>query len=176
MDDAQFVKNGHHNRNRIKGVNGYIWLTVPVQSKGLHHQKICDVQIDNSQDWAKIHWNSIMHWYGRAPFFREHSDFFQDVYAREWYKLIDLNICILRYLLNALNIRTPVYFESEIGTSAKSTDRIIGASRIKISYTINHFIQRVMRVAKNDYFNFIIFIKSCHHLNFATISVFSITY
>ena len=59
MDDTQFVKNSHHNRNRIKGPNGLIWLTVPVFQKGNFGQSIKDVEIDNTRDWCKKHWKRI---------------------------------------------------------------------------------------------------------------------
>ena len=47
LDDVQFAKRSWHQRNKIKGANDIIWLTVPVHSKSKRFQKIKDVSINN---------------------------------------------------------------------------------------------------------------------------------
>ena len=79
MDDSQFVKNGHHNRNRIKGVDGYIWLTVPIYQK--LGQKIGEVMIDNSRNWTKKHWQSIKQNYSKSQYFKLYAEFFEDFHG-----------------------------------------------------------------------------------------------
>lgn len=125
LDQVQYKPREYQNRNRIRTKNGWIWLTVPVISKGLGRQKICDVKVNNDTDWQKKHWRSLKSCYQRAPFFKEHYHFFERVYFAKWEKLIDLNIHIIKYLLKELNIKIPLYYESKIGTSPKATDRII---------------------------------------------------
>jgi hypothetical protein len=83
------------------------------------------VQIDNSSDWQLRHLKSVRSWYGNTEFFDEHIPFFERVYAKEWARLIDLNVDIIQYLLKEFGIDTPLRFESEIGTESRSTDRII---------------------------------------------------
>ncbi len=102
MDDTQFVKNGHHNRNRIKGLQGYIWLTVPIY----HHfgQVINEVKIDNSKNWRKKHWGSILQCYSKAPYFKKYYEFFEDVYQRNWDMLVDLNIYLIENISKFLGI------------------------------------------------------------------------
>jgi len=51
------------------------------------------------------------------------------VYSAKWEQLIELNIHIIKYLLKELNIEIPLYYESEIGTCSKATDRIIEICR-----------------------------------------------
>lgn len=102
MDDTQFVKGGHHNRNRIKGPNGYIWLTVPVLHK--FGQKNNEVLIDNTKNWRKKHWESIKQSYSKAKYFSKYSDFFEDVYKKDWEKLVDLNIYLIKNISNFLGI------------------------------------------------------------------------
>lgn len=109
MDDTQFVKNGHHNRNRIKSNSGYIWLTVPVLHKGKFGQKLNEVQIDNHIDWRKKHWLSILHCYSKAPYFKDYSDFFEDCYARDWTLLVDLNIHLIENISGFLGIKNTKY-------------------------------------------------------------------
>ena len=51
LDNVQFKKRYFENRNKVKGKSETLWLTVPVTSKGLYSQNLCDVQIDNDQAW-----------------------------------------------------------------------------------------------------------------------------
>jgi hypothetical protein len=104
MDDTQFVKNAHHNRNRIKGPNGLIWLTVPVLHSGRFGQCLKNVEIDNSTNWRRKHWQSIKQCYARAPYFRNYAGFFEDVYAREWHNLCDLNIYLIKNIAQMLGM------------------------------------------------------------------------
>lgn len=105
MDDTQFVKNGHHNRNRIKGQNGLIWLTVPVFQKNRFGQALNEVEIDNSVDWRRKHWQSIKQYYSKARYFKQYYDFFDDVYSREWKMLVDLNIHLIEKISGFLGIK-----------------------------------------------------------------------
>ena len=125
LDQVQYKPREYQNRNRIRTKNGWIWLTVPVISKGLGRQKICDVKINNDINWQKKHWRSLKSYYQKAPFFKDHYNFFERVYFAKWERLIELNIHITKYLLKKLNIKIPLYYESEIGTSSRATDRII---------------------------------------------------
>lgn len=109
MDDTQFVKNGHMNRNRIKGPNGYVWLTVPIMQKGRFGQKLNQVEINNNENWRKKHWRSILQNYKNAPFFKHYSDFFEDVYSMEWHYLLDLNIYLIKHISSFLGIKKTIF-------------------------------------------------------------------
>lgn len=125
LDDVQYKLREYQNRNKIRIKDGWMWLTLPIMSKGLNRQKICDVKIDNDSDWQKKHWRSLKVWYGRAKFFKDYFSFFEDIYTRMWEKLIDLNIHIIKYILKELRIDTSLFYESEINTFSQGTDRII---------------------------------------------------
>jgi hypothetical protein len=125
LDQVQYKPREYQNRNKIRTKDSYMWLTVPVVYKGQGRQKIRDVKIDNGSDWARKHCRSLKSWYGGAKFFKDHFLFFEDVYNKKWEKLIDLNIHIIKYFLKQLEINVFLYYESEIGTTTQSTDRII---------------------------------------------------
>jgi hypothetical protein len=125
LDCVQYKEREFQNRNKIRTKDGWIWLTVPVATKGLGRQNIRDVKIDNSFSWRKEHLGGIRAWYGRAPFFEKYNPFFEELYSREWDSLSDLNIRIIGYILKELSISTPVYFESKLDIKNKKTDRII---------------------------------------------------
>ena len=71
LDNVPYSKNYLINRNKIKTVNGWMWLTVPVLTKGCFGQLIKDVQINNATQWRKQHWKSIYYSYINAPYFYE---------------------------------------------------------------------------------------------------------
>jgi hypothetical protein len=127
MDDVQFVKNAHHNRNRIKSSNGLIWLTVPVLHKGRFGQQLREVEIDNKTNWKKKHWMSIKNCYSGAPYFDKYSDFFEDVYTKDWNKLIELNIYLIEHISRYLGIMNTKFIRlSELDIkNSNATQRLI---------------------------------------------------
>ncbi len=125
LDQVQYKAREYQNRNQIRTKEGCLWLTVPVKSTGLGRQRISDVEVDNSSDWAKKHLASLEKCYNRAPFFKEHRQFLEEIYTTHWKKLADLNIKLTWYLLEQFKITTPVKLESNIGTTSLSTERII---------------------------------------------------
>ncbi len=125
LDDVQFKKNEWQNRNRIKTAAGWQWLTVPV----LHHssQRICDVKINPTVPWARKHLQALISNYAAAPFFDLHRPFFEDLYAREWDSLLDLNLSTITYLVEALGIRTKQVLASSLPLppGVEATDRLV---------------------------------------------------
>src|SRR4051812_8539945 len=68
LDDVQYTVRDWRNRNKIKLADGTTsWLSVP--TRGGRNQRICDVAIDNTQDWKRKHQEAIRHSYGKTPFF-----------------------------------------------------------------------------------------------------------
>jgi hypothetical protein len=125
LDQVQYKAREYQNRNRILSKDGPLWLTVPVKSKSMGRQMICDIQIDNSNGWKNKHWSTLKTSYSRTGSFNEHFPFFEEAYGRQWDTLADLNMFIIHYMLKELEITTPVYFESDLGITASKTDRII---------------------------------------------------
>jgi hypothetical protein len=127
LDTVQFSKGDFQNRNRIKAQNGATWLTIPILKKGKSKQRIIGVEISNDRDWANRCWTLIDESYKDAPHFAEHRSFFEDLYAREWSKLVDLNTVIIRYLIDALALRCQVIAASELEIHEQGgTDLLVG--------------------------------------------------
>ena len=128
VDTVQFVKRGtfgYQNRAKIRTHQGWIWLTVPVLSKGRYHQIICETRINNRIPWQKKHWRSIKLNYQKAPYFDRYRDFFEKIYQRDWEYLADLNIEIIKYLIEALGIKVKIVKTSDFKPAGKGTDLII---------------------------------------------------
>ncbi|HZM00228.1 MAG TPA: WbqC family protein [Planctomycetota bacterium] len=115
LDTVQFARRDFQNRNRIKSPDGALWLTVPVASKGSFDQAIEDVEIVNDRDWRRKCWSAMQHNYARAPFFGDHQPFFEELYQREWTRLVDLNLTLIRYLAGQLGLGARLVTASELG-------------------------------------------------------------
>jgi hypothetical protein len=125
VDHVQFDKKSWQNRNRIRTKEGWILLTVPVLTKGKFEQKINEVKINNSVNWQKKHWRSILFNYKKAPFFSIYKDFFEQVYSQKWEKLVDLNETIIRYIVQELDINVEIVKSSEFNPSGYKTYLLI---------------------------------------------------
>jgi hypothetical protein len=122
LDDVQYTKNGWQNRNRIKTANGWSYLTVPVHAHVT--DRIVDVRVADDR-WRPRHWKSLQAAYGRAPYFQEHSAFFEGFYASPWERLVDLNVASLEYLRSALGLRAPLVRASSLGVSGEGSERLV---------------------------------------------------
>ena len=128
LDNVQFVKRGPFgwmNRNRIRAQDGWIWLTVPVLTKGKYQQLIMDTKINNDYSWAKKHFHAIYYNYHRAKYFKKYIGFFEDIYKRHWDNFSDLSIEIIRYIIKDLGIDIKIVECSKIGVSGKATEYVI---------------------------------------------------
>jgi len=125
LDRVQYKPAEFQNRNKIRTQDGWMWLSVPVLSQAGTRQIIADVRIDNSSSWQKDHLKSLEVWLGKSRFFNEHLDFLKGLYSKNWLGLSELNVEIISYILKYLDIKTPVYFESDLDIKSAKTDRII---------------------------------------------------
>jgi hypothetical protein len=132
VDNVQFVKRGpfgFQHRARIRTPDGWRWLTVPVLTRHKFTQRIMDVQINNAEPWRRKHWRSIWYNYKDAPYFGAYADHLESIYSRQWDRLCDLNVALIRFLFDSLGIRKPVYIASEVGIGGKASELIIDICR-----------------------------------------------
>lgn len=124
-DDVQYDKHGWRNRNRIKTPQGIQWLTVPVLTKGKDKPLLKDVLINNDSHWAKDHLKSIKQNYSKAPFFKDCIHTFDELYAKEWKYLIDIDMAFILALKDKLGIATKIMFSSDMEKSGDRIQRLI---------------------------------------------------
>ncbi len=124
LDNVQYKKREYQNRNRIRTKDGSMWLTVPVVTENAY-PNIADVRIDNSQEWMRRHWKALSVNYARSAHFKDYGDFFEAVYAKEWERLIDLNIYLIKHINSFFGIDKDIYSESHLGIKTTNTRRII---------------------------------------------------
>ena len=123
FDHVQFVKKSWHQRNKIKGPNGEILLTVPVR-KMPRQSRICDIEIcyEGSNPLEK-HWEVISRTYNKARYFKDYESVFAGVYSERPKYLRDLNVRIITTICKLLGIKTEIVFSSELKLAEENLDK-----------------------------------------------------
>jgi hypothetical protein len=125
LDNVQYKEREFQNRNKIRTKDGWIWMTVPIISKGQGRQNISEVRIDNEIDWQRKHLGSIRSNYAQAEFFDKYYQLLEGILAKKHEYLKDLNIEITRSILDELSIDTAIFFESDLKITTMSSARIV---------------------------------------------------
>lgn len=126
LDNVQFTKDKFFHRTKIKTPQGSMWLTIPVHYKFSEKPNINSILIDNHTNWRRKHWRAIVTNYGKARFFKDYIDGFEQIFQKEWQRLSDLNTYIIRYIAHLLKIEVDFVIASELDVHGKSTDLLIG--------------------------------------------------
>lgn len=131
LDHVQYRRRYFQNRNRIRGSDGPVWVTVPVKAKGKYGQPIHEVRIDNegSPRWREKYRHSLDHGYRKAAHYSDHSEFFESLYQKDWDRLVDLNETIIRYLLPALGIHVEIVKSSALPVSSQKGELMLEICR-----------------------------------------------
>ena len=120
MDSVQFPQGTTWlTRNRFKNQQGTLRMTIPVWKKGLGLQRINEVKICYEGKWPGKHLASLMTAYAKAPFFKDHVTFVEKVFSGKFDKLIDLNMMIIRNVMEYMQISTRLLLLSELGIQEK---------------------------------------------------------
>lgn len=130
LDDVQFEKNSFTNRNKLRTVQGWMRLTVPVLTSGMFGQTIDEVEINNHENWRHKHLRSIQVNYSKAPFFEEQIPFFEGMYSRQWDRLLALIDFGIDYLLEQLGIKTRIVRSSSLDVRGKKSDLVLEICQI----------------------------------------------
>jgi hypothetical protein len=125
LDNVQYKEREFQNRNKIRTKEGWIWLTVPVISKGQGRQNISEVRVDNDIAWQRKHLGAIRSNYAQAEFFDKYYRLLEGILAKKHEFLKDLNIEITRLILEELSIDTSIVFESDLKVTTMSSARIV---------------------------------------------------
>ncbi len=130
LDEIQFPRGATWvTRNRFKHDQGTLWMTIPVWKKGLGLQYFDKVRIFDEGRWVKKHLASLKSAYARAPYLVDHLNFVESIFSSDLKKLIDLNLTIIRYLMEHLHINTEVILLSELGIESRGDQLLIEICR-----------------------------------------------
>lgn len=130
LDNVQFEKQSWQQRNRIKTPTGLQWLTVPVAFRGKFGQLIKDVEI-RDPEFCKNHLRAIELNYRRAPFFDLYFPELKERFASTAPRslLADLNIRLIEWIVNILNIRTPMLRSSRMECEGRRSTLLVKLCR-----------------------------------------------
>lgn len=123
-DDMQYTKRDWRNRNLIKSESGTKWLSIPVEVKGKYFQKISETRISDPL-WAKQHWMTLKHTYGKSPGFQVYGAIFEELYNGNYEFLSEVNYAFIKAICDILNIKTEIRWSSEFNLPEGKTERLV---------------------------------------------------
>ena len=135
LDSVQFDKRSWQQRNRIKTPKGELTLTVPVLSKGRFDQSIREVEIDQTKNFQESHLKAIKYNYAKAKYFNQYFGGLEGILFKEHKLLAGLNVDLILWLKDILNIKSELLRSSNLAVSGKKAEllvnicRLIGAQR-----------------------------------------------
>jgi hypothetical protein len=137
LDTVQFQKGSFQNRNKIRTKEGWIWQTVPVQTKGKHfEQTIAEVAINNQLPWQAKHWAAITQNYSKAPFAGEWLPRLEPFYHTPYERLSDLCWDMMVMFNKAFRITTPIKKTSDMPpVEGAKSDLILNLCRAEKAQT-----------------------------------------
>lgn len=128
-DDMQYTRRDWRNRNKIKTREGSQWITIPVDVKGKYFQKINETTI-NDPAWAENHWRTIVHNYGKAPYFNQYKEVFEKIYLGNQETLLSkVNYNFITAVCGVLDIKTKFMWSSEFELLEGKTERLLDICR-----------------------------------------------
>lgn len=127
LDTADFTKNGWQNRNKVKGPDGAVTVTVPVHAHV--NQPLRDVAIAGNGRWREKHVRTIRQLYAHAPYAGRYCDELDAIYAESWESLTDFSVKLLEFFVEALGIETRIVRASEMEVNGHATDRLVNLVR-----------------------------------------------
>ncbi len=112
-------------RNRLKGKDGVLWLTVPIKRKGMGLAPIDQVKIFYGENWMRKHLLSIRHSYLHSPYFELIYPKLEEVYNKKPERLLEFNLLLIQLIREELGTENNFVLQSEIGATGKREGLIL---------------------------------------------------
>ncbi len=125
-DNVQLAKRSWQVRNRLKGSNGELWLTIPItKTKSRNETLILNAVPNINEKWIKNHLRSIELNYKKAKSFESVFELLRNEYV-EQVSLADFNINLIKTISRKIGIKTDFIRSSEIeGIIGQKDDRLV---------------------------------------------------
>lgn len=121
-DDVQYSKGSWRNRNQLKFADGPKWITLPVKvNLGMAINEVTLKELD----WKKQHSDLLKASLGKAPFFKEAMQVWEQGIAGNTTFLTDLNINITNSICQYLGITTKIVRSEPYDLSGTKTERLM---------------------------------------------------
>ena len=123
LDNVQFKKNNWQNRNRIITSEGEEqWLTIPVKLKGHTETTICEIEINEQEDWRRKYLGRIISSYSKHPYFKTYSEKLFAIINQRHSHLRDLNRDLIDFFRGVLGINNQLMWASDLPVQGRSTE------------------------------------------------------
>jgi hypothetical protein len=129
LDSVQFARRSWQQRNQIKTANGAQWLTVPVNSKGKRDQRIGEVEIDLTAQFAAAHTRAIEFNYRKGAAYGAMAPGILAELNAPREKLAELTIGLTLKIQAMLGIETPVLRSSAMSGEGTKADLLASLCR-----------------------------------------------
>lgn len=130
LDNVQFSKRNFQNRNRIISPSGEIyWIVVPLKMKGYLQKKLFDMQICYEVNWQKKYWGVINACYVKSPFFHLYKNRLEKIIFFNYKYILDLNIELINFFREILQVSTPIKRASEISSEGQSSELLLALNK-----------------------------------------------
>ena len=117
------------NRNRLKGPEGEVWITVPLKRKGRGQQKIKDLEIYEKKRWAKKFLLTLKHYYGKSLYFEPVFGEIREAVENAGENFLPLALAHLNILNKAFGIETEMILQSHIGITGRGTALLVSIAK-----------------------------------------------
>lgn len=125
LDNVQYRHRYFQNRNKVNSNGVESWINVPVITKGRRDTNIKDMEINNVANWRRKNWRTLQITYNKSNFFKKYSDYFEDLYAKEWENLSTLNLDIIRNMCSFFGIETEIKIASDLQISGQGPQLVV---------------------------------------------------
>jgi len=129
LDSVPFAKGSYTNRVKVKTAAGPQWWTVPVETHGKLGQPILEVRASDAVAWRKKSIMTLRTNYQGCPHFQPHANRIFEILGGTDDRLAELNIRLIEYVAQQLDIRTPVMRSSQMAARGAATDLLISLSK-----------------------------------------------
>lgn len=117
-----YQKQSYRNRCRFYAADGIQTLSFPiVHEGGTHKIPISDIRIDWSKPWLHQHKKAIISAYRTSAFFEYYQDELFAILDRKHEKLLDLNMDILRFILEKTGIASELHLTEDFSRDGQVT-------------------------------------------------------
>lgn len=117
------------NRNRIKGPEGEILISVPVKKKGRGRQKIKDLILYEKNRWAKDFLLTLHHFYTKSVYFQAIYERIKDAMEMQGESFLIMVLQLLKILKEEFGIEQDFVLQSETGISGQGTELLISLTK-----------------------------------------------
>ena len=115
LDEVQLTDGSPMVRNRFLQIDGESkLLSVSVEKKGYLEKRTRDIGLSNWQKTRKKHRSFLECNYRKAPFYGEVMPMLNDVFDKDFEKILDLDMTSIDVMRRAYDISTPIVMQSSL--------------------------------------------------------------